>query len=188
MRAVRILGVDPGTVVVGFGCLVLTTRRAAAAASGESRPLAHRVANARAAGGGRAEYVDAGTLQLGRRRAIQERLLTLAREVGELLDRLQPDELALEEAFHGRSVQSALRLGEARGVVLAEAARREIAVHQFPPATVKRSVAGHGAATKEAVARMVSAALGRSDLELELDASDALALALCRVEQSRSGI
>ena len=123
-------------------------------------------------------------LELGKRRPIPERLWTLARELSELFDRLVPQEVALEEAFHGRSIQSALRLGEVRGVVLAEAARRGLPVHQFAPARVKRRVAGHGAANKAAVARMVESAVGAGPGLLP-DASDALAVALCRAEERR---
>lgn len=183
MVEVRILGIDPGSVVAGFGCVEYRARRAAESTS--ARPLAHRAANVASAGGGELSLVEAGVLELGRRRPIPERLWTLARELAELLDRLEPQEVALEEAFYGRSIQSALRLGEVRGVVLAEAARRGIDVHQFAPARVKRRVAGHGAANKAAVARMVESAVGAGSA-LAPDASDALAVALCRAEERRA--
>ena len=186
MAVVRILGVDPGTAVVGFGCLELREGRAAGPAS--SVPLAHRVANAvrGPAAGQKVELVEAGVLRLGRRGLrIEHRLLALARSLAELLDRLEPQELALEEAFYGKSVQSALRIGEARGVVMAEACRHQVEVHQFAPARIKRCVTGHGAATKEAVARMTGRLLDLDRPPLPLDASDALAAALCRVEERR---
>ena len=133
--------------------------------------------------------VESGRLRLGGSRvAIEVRLLRLSVELAALIERLKPDELALEEAFYGRNVQSALRIGEARGVVLAEAARRGVAVFQFPPARIKRSVAGYGAATKDRVARMAGEQLGLSLGHLPRDATDALAVALCRLEERRAQI
>jgi crossover junction endodeoxyribonuclease RuvC len=117
--------------------------------------------------------------------AIEHRLSALARSLGEILDRLEPQELALEEAFFGKSVQSALRIGEARGVVLAEASRRQVAVHQFAPARIKRCLTGHGAASKEAVAQMTARLLALDRPPQPMDATDALAVALCRVEARR---
>jgi len=131
--------------------------------------------------------VELGVLRLGGRGVpIEHRLSALARSLGEILDRLQPQELALEEAFYGKSVQSALRIGEARGVVLAEASRRQVAVHQFAPARIKRCITGHGAASKESVAHMTGQLLALGSTPQPLDASDALAVALCRVEDRRN--
>ncbi len=136
--------------------------------------------------GSKVQLVEAGVLRLGRRSlGIEHRLLALALSLGELLDRLEPQELALEEAFYGKSVQSALRIGEARGVVLAEACRRQVDVHQVAPARIKRCITGHGAATKEAVARMAGRLLDLDRMPEPLDASDAVAAALCRVEERR---
>ena len=107
-------------------------------------------------GGGRLAVVEAGALRLGRSSdPIPGRLRNLADAVRRLIGELGPDELALEEAYFGRSVQSALRIGESRGVILAEADRAGVAVSQFPPARIKRSVTGNGSASKEQVARMV---------------------------------
>lgn len=187
MAVVRILGIDPGTVVVGFGCLEV---REAAVPVGPV-PVALRAANAVRMGprDPTLRVLDAGVLRLGGRRSIAERLSRLAKEVADLLDRLQPQELALEEAFHGKSVQSAFRIGEARGVVLAESARRAVQVHQFAPARIKRCITGGGAASKDAVANMILRLLpegpwrGRA---LPVDATDALAAALTRAEMRRS--
>ncbi len=182
---VRILGVDPGTAVVGFGCLELREGRPPRTSN---QPLAQRVLNVVAGPRGRqkVELIEAGVLRLGGRQvSIEHRLYALSRELGELLDRLAPQELALEEAFFGKSVQSALRIGEARGVVLAEASRRSVTVRQFAPARVKRCVTGHGAASKQAVARMAGQLLSLKSLPRPADATDALAVALCCVEERR---
>ena len=150
-----------------------------------------RTANTlRAGGGGEIALIDCGVLRLGRDRMIPDRLLALSDQLRDLIARLQPTELALEEAFYGKSASSALRIGEARGVILAEAARAELAIHQYAPARIKRSVAGAGDASKEAVAAMVQQQLGAAATArlagLESDASDALAVAFTRVEEWRS--
>lgn len=187
MAVVRILGIDPGTSVVGFGCLEL---RETAAPIGRA-PMALRAGNVVRAGPGDQTLLvlDAGVLRLGSHRPIAERLRRLAQDMAALLERLQPQELALEEAFYGKSVQSALRIGEARGVVLAESARRDVAVHQFAPARIKRCITGGGAASKEAVAAMVLRLLPAGPWRrsrLPGDATDALAVALTRAEMRRS--
>lgn len=191
VAVVRILGIDPGTQVVGFGCLEVVVdgpRRS----HGEA-PLALRAGNAvRLDGGhsGQARVIASGVLRLGGRGvALQDRLLSLADQVRDLLGSLQPSEVALEEAFYGKSVQAALRIGEARGVVLAESARAGLAVFQFAPARVKRCVTGRGAASKEAVASMVAQLVCSAAAAVPgtpADATDALAVALTRLEQRRS--
>lgn len=191
MAVVRILGIDPGTRVVGFGCLEMVVdgpRRS----HGEV-PLALRTSNTVRAGSGSCAGVRLmamGVLRLGARESsLPQRLLALAEQFGDLIVRLQPNEIAVEEAFYGKSVQAALRIGEARGVVLAESARAGLPVHQFAPARVKRSVTGRGAAAKETVAAMVRqlVAMGAAVLEdVPPDATDAVAVALTRVEQCRS--
>lgn len=194
MAVVRILGIDPGTLVVGFGCLEVAARAPVRSHAGV--PMALRAANAMAAGGEvPLRVVAMGALRLGgRSQAVAMRLAALAEQLTGLLDQLQPDELALEEAFFGKSVQSALRIGEARGVVLAMAARRGLAIHEFPPARVKQCIAGRGDASKETVAAMLGlqiAGVGRARSSADgesmpPDATDALAVALTRAEMRRS--
>ncbi|HLQ38011.1 MAG TPA: crossover junction endodeoxyribonuclease RuvC [Planctomycetota bacterium] len=188
VAVLRILGIDPGTVVVGFGCLELTT---GGVAMPRLPPLALRASNAvQVAGGGELRFVTAGTIRLGRRGdTVAERLHVLAQRLGELLDRLAPYEVALEEAFCGKSVQSALRIGEARGVVMAESGRRRLVVHEYSPARIKRCVAGSGVAAKATVAVMLAHLLpgaAQCTESLPADASDALAVALTRAEERRS--
>jgi crossover junction endodeoxyribonuclease RuvC len=186
VAVIRILGIDPGTQVVGFGCLELQLDDAGTPAGAV---LALRVANfVRTGGAHHLRPIECGVLRLGgRQRDVPERLWSLCDQFRGLLQRLQPQELALEEAFYGKSVQAALRIGEARGVVLAEAARCGLAIHQYPPARIKRCVSGRGDAGKEAVAEMVLRQLGAASSSLlPADASDALAAAMTRVEERRS--
>lgn len=192
MVAVRILGIDPGTSVVGYACLEVAVG-GTIGARGDA-PLAMRASNVVRVGGGGGDAVRllvAGALRLGGRDCpLAVRLRSLADQFGELVRSWSPQEVAIEEAFYGKSVQAALRIGEARGVVLAESARAGIDVHQFAPARVKRCVTGRGAASKEAVAAMVGQLVqhGRQALQGELprDATDAVAVAWTRLEQRRS--
>ncbi|MDA0372676.1 MAG: crossover junction endodeoxyribonuclease RuvC [Planctomycetota bacterium] len=187
MGALRILGIDPGTLVVGFACVEVEEARARRAPSAEA-PMALRASNLVRAGGGegRVRLVEAGAVRLGRSASVGDRLSRLVTELESWIERFAPHEVALEEAFCGKSVQSALRIGEARGVVLATAHRSGLVVHQYPPARIKRRVAGHGAASKEAVSRMAVQALGVAGIDGPADATDAVAVALCRVEERRA--
>jgi len=191
VAVVRILGIDPGTLVVGFGCLEITID-GPRSGSGVV-PLGLRASNVVRAGGGDrgVRLVAAGVMRLGGRDApLPARLLALARQFRALLGDVAPGELAVEQAFHGKSVQAALRIGEARGVVLAEAAAAGVDVHQFAPARVKRCVTGSGAAGKEQVGAMIRQMLRASDAAtvdgLPADATDAVAIAWTRLEVRRS--
>lgn len=150
------LGIDPGSRKTGWGLVEET--------GGDLRRLGHGVA---ASGSG----------------DISTRLGRIAVCIEEILDEWSPDAVALERAFVGKNVSSALRLGEVRGVVLAGAGRRGLPVTDYPPATVKVAVAGAGAAEKVMVARGVSALLGTT-VEAG-DATDALAVAICHLRHDR---
>ena len=177
----RILGIDPGSRVVGFGCI--ETRAAhverAHRADPGGLPIANQV-DLSAGGRGAVHLVEAGVVEAGTSAdALPARLRRIGDGIDGLLRRLSPHVLVLEEAFFGKSVQAALRMGEARGVVILCAARAGVAIHQYPPATIKQAVAGAGSAGKEQVARMAALLLGSRTAVWPLDASDALAAALC---------
>ena len=194
VAVVRILGIDPGTQVVGFGCLEIAVD--VPRPRGDVVPMAMRGSNVVRCGSGQGQgdgvrLLAAGVLRLGgRTAALPDRLFALSEQFRGLLAQFAPDELAIEEAFYGKSAQAALRIGEARGVVLAESARARLSVHQFAPARVKRCVTGNGAAGKESVAAMIRQFVqhGREALAngLPLDATDAVAVAWTRLEQRRS--
>jgi crossover junction endodeoxyribonuclease RuvC len=191
VAVVRILGIDPGTQIVGYGVLEIAVG-GTPWQHGEV-PLALRASNVVQAGAGSSDVrlIAAGVLRLGGRDAeLPARLLALAVQFRSLLASQAPTELALEQAFQGKSVQAALRIGEARGVVLAEAAAAGVAVHQFAPARVKRCVTGNGAAGKAAVASMVQHLVRREGRAmvagLPADATDAVAVAWTRLEERRS--
>ena len=154
-----VLGIDPGTRVVGYGAVV--------AARGGPRLL---VCGA----------IDAGP------HAVPERLARIARDVRFLLGRLRPAAVVVEKAFHAQNAQSALRLGEGRGVILAAAAEHGCRIVEYPPAVAKKALC-HGGATKAQIRAMVMTILGLAVRPEPDDASDALALALTHVHRVRLG-
>ncbi|HXU73762.1 MAG TPA: crossover junction endodeoxyribonuclease RuvC [Polyangia bacterium] len=149
----RILGIDPGTRYFGYGVI-------------------ERVA------AGRVRYIECGVLEPRRTGELAARLGEIAAGLAEVLDELRPDVVAVEGVFHGVNARSALQLGHSRGVALATAGARDLKVHEYAPATVKRAVAGNGQATKDQVQAMVLALCGLKRAP-RLDASDALAVAIC---------
>jgi crossover junction endodeoxyribonuclease RuvC len=154
---VRALGIDPGSRVTGWGVV----ERAGAA----YRRLA------------------SGVVRLDASEALAGRLARLHAECLALLAAWSPDTIVLERNFVARNVQSAFRLGEVRGVVLAAAAASGRPVHEYAPATVKLAAVGHGRADKDTMIRGIVALL-RLDVRPSADAADALALALCHLQQA----
>lgn len=152
---VRVLGVDPGSLSTGWGLL-----------GGEpARP----------------SVIDCGEIRPARSLAFADRLAVLQREFDAVLERLAPDEAAVEAPFHGVSARSALQLAHARGVLLASLAARGVTVAEYSPATVKKSVTGNGRAEKRQVHVMVRGLLGPAADSAGHDLSDALAVGLCHL-------
>ena len=150
-----VLGIDPGTRVMGYGALVL-------------RPEGPVL-------------LAAGTLRAPAGESPPRRLGILLDRLEDLLGRLKPDVVVVESAFAGENVQSAIRIGEGRGLALAVAARRGLEVMEVTPASAKRAVTGNGRADKEQVAQMVARELGLEAPPDSRDATDALAMALTYV-------
>src|SRR5262245_56974769 len=146
-----ILGVDPGTRRLGWG---VVTR--------EGSRLRHR---------------GHGVVVLDPDASLAERLAVIETELSDVIRRFGPDTGSVESLFFHKDAQAAAKLGHARGVVLLCLARAGVAVAEYPPARVKRTVAGNGAADKRQVAQIVRMLLGLDSFP-ELDASDALALAI----------
>jgi crossover junction endodeoxyribonuclease RuvC len=152
-----LLGVDPGSIRTGFGVVASDGRR-------------HRL-------------VEMGALVPRAKDSLPARLRFLHEGIRELIDRLRPDALAVEDIFHAANARSALVLGHVRGVVLLAGAESGLPVHAFSPATVKLQVAGFGRAEKRQVAIMVSRHLGLARDTAPGDAADALAVALCLAQR-----
>lgn len=146
------LGIDPGSRVTGWG--VVEERR------------------------GALRHVASGTIALPPTEPLTRRLARLQGECRALVARFAPAAVVLERAFVSRNVQSAFRLGEARGAVLAAVGEQDVTLREYAPASVKLATCGDGQADKAAVARGVTLRLGLARMP-EADAADALALALC---------
>lgn len=156
----RVIGVDPGSAVTGFGVV-------------EGR-------------GGSAEHIAAGVIRPDSRTAYPNKLLTIYQRLCELIGLYSPDAMSLERSFVAANVQSAFRLGEARAMALLAAANHRLELFEYAPAHVKLTVAGHGRADKSQVKFMVRRALAMSETSaLTDDAADALAIALCHLSMAR---
>lgn len=107
------------------------------------------------------------------------RYLALHIGIMDIITKWKPDEMAIEEPFFGKNVQSMLKLGRAQGIIIGGALHHGIPVYQYPPREVKNAVTGSGAAPKEQVARMLTMLLPGAQLPTELDATDALAVCIC---------
>lgn len=148
-----ILGVDPGTNVMGYGVISVK--------------------------GNSITVLQFGVIHIGKYGEHALKLKKIFDRVISLLDEYHPDEVALEAPFFGKNVQSMLKLGRAQGVAMAAALSREIPIVEYAPKKVKQSVTGNGNASKEQVAKMLMQIFKIKELPKLLDATDALAVALC---------
>lgn len=148
-----ILGLDPGTSVMGYGVILI---------QGSSLKL-----------------LQFGVIHLSKLESHELRLKKIFDRVLGIIDEFSPDEVALEAPFYGKNVQSMLKLGRAQGVAMSAALHREIPIVEYAPKKVKQSVTGNGNASKEQVARMLMQIFAFKELPKLLDASDALAVAVC---------
>ncbi len=149
----RILGIDPGSRHTGYG--VLTSS------------------------GGKLSVVCYGRLSPKPKSDLPSRLAQLLDGMGELLDEQEPTLAALETPFQGLNPRSLIALAQARGALLAEIARRGVAVREYSPTQVKTAVSGYGRASKDQVIQMVCRILGIDGKPPNSDAADALAVAIC---------
>ena len=158
-----VLGIDPGTRTAGFGVVEVEGR-----------------------GAGTERALDYGSIDLPESMDHTLRLQRIYDRILELVDRHHPDEAAVEVPFLGHNVQSMRKLVRVEATVMLAAMHRQIPVAQYAPAEVKKAITGSGRAAKEQVAFMVDALLG-TGTDRGLDASDALAVALCHARRARTG-
>lgn len=151
---VTILGIDPGTNLLGFGIIRV---------DGSSKP----------------HYIDMGVLDLRKVQSPYEKLHLISEKVAALCDLHHPDCMAIESPFYGRNAQVILKLGRAQGAAMSSALSRGVSIHEYAPRKAKLAICGNGAASKEQVSLMVHKTLGITIAEQHLDATDALALAMC---------
>ena len=149
----RILGVDPGSRRTGYGCI-------------ETR-------------GGRHRLVACGALAAPAHAPLPDRLLVVHDGLAKLLAAHEPEAVALEDLFYARNVRSALVLAHVRGVLMLAASEAGVPAAEYSPAAVKQAVVGYGRADKRQVQQMVTLLLGLDAPPSPLDASDALAVAVC---------
>ena len=155
-----ILGIDPGTNILGFGVIGINSRGA--------------------------YYKDMGVFDLRKIKDPFEKLANIFTGVSELIEEYQPDELAVESPFYGKNAQVILKLGRAQGAALTPAVMRGIPVAEYAPRKAKIAICGNGAASKEQVAMMIQKTLKVQLDPKYLDATDALAIALCHHYQLSS--
>ncbi len=154
-----ILGIDPGTLIMGYGAIETENNKA--------------------------KMITMGVIDL---RKINDPYLKLQhiydRTVG-LIEAYHPDELAIEAPFFGKNVQSMLKLGRAQGVAIAAALSRKMPIFEYAPLKIKMSITGSGAASKEQVAGILQHTLGFKEIPKNLDATDGLAAAMCHFYQRK---
>jgi crossover junction endodeoxyribonuclease RuvC len=152
-----VLGVDPGSLVTGYG-IIQTGNRAC-------------------------KVLVCGAIKNHATTAMPERLKLIFQTLTTLITAFEPDELAIETAFYGKNAQSALKLGQARGVSILAAVTNNIPTHEYSPREVKKAVVGNGTASKEQVQAMMKSILKLKKLPRYYDTTDALAVAVCHVQR-----
>lgn len=156
-----ILGIDPGTVIMGYGLIKI---------NGKDMQL-----------------VDMGILKLSSGQDVYDRLGKIHHKVAALIETFQPDSFAIEAPFFGKNVQSMLKLGRAQGVAIAAAMQANLSVCEYSPKKVKQSITGNGNASKEQVMKMLEQLLHFKHNSKYMDATDALSVAVCHhFQQSNS--
>ena len=154
-----IMGIDPGTNLMGYALLSVC--------------------------GNKAEMIAFGVIRLGRYPTHYLKLGKIYERVSGIINEYHPDELAIEAPFFGKNVQSMLKLGRAQGVAICAAIQHEIPITEYEPRKIKVAITGNGAASKEQVATMLQKMLKISDeiMTIQLDATDALAVSYCHFLQ-----
>ncbi len=152
-RIEKILGVDPGTNILGYSVIDISR--------------------------GEPHILDLGVIKLDKKSDHHIRLKEIFLQLQEVIETYSPDVLAIEAPFYGKNVQSMLKLGRAQGVAMAAAITMGLDIAEYPPKRIKQAVTGNGNAAKEQVSAMLSQILKRSFEHVSLDATDALATAYC---------
>ncbi len=155
-----ILGIDPGTVVLGFGLIQIKDKQAS--------------------------LIEMGVLKLAKYKDANVRLQLIYNKVSELHRVFKPTQFAIEAPFYGKNVQSMLKLGRAQGVAIAAAMQAGLSATEYSPKKIKQSITGNGNATKEQIWKMLQQILKFKDEPEFLDATDAVAVALCHYYQLNS--
>jgi len=153
----RVIGIDPGTIVCGYGIIDSV--------------------------GSKMNAVCFGAIRVKKEATFPERLVQIHKGLGEVIREHHPEVASVEQLFVGKSVKSAMRTGEGRGIAVLTAALEGLPVHEYTPAEVKKSVVGVGGAHKTQVQEMVRIILGLAKVPRPQDAADALAIAICHCQR-----
>ena len=148
-----ILGVDPGTIVTGYGIIELNKNKIS--------------------------HITSGIIKLSATKSLPEKLKIIYTDLEKLIRTYKPDEFAIETAFYGKNIQSAMKIGYARGVSLLAAVNNKVLIAEYAPGEIKKAVVGRGSASKQQVAFMIKTILNLKKLKMKSDESDALAIAIC---------
>ena len=148
-----ILGIDPGTTIMGYGLILVQSKKF--------------------------ELINMGVLNLSKLKTHELKLKKIFERTLQLIEEYKPDEVAVEAPFFGKNVQSMLKLGRAQGVAMSAALYRDIPIFEYSPKKIKMSITGNGNASKEQVASMLKSLLNIKELPKHLDATDGLAAAVC---------
>ena len=154
-----ILGIDPGLVQTGYGLIKINREKK--------------------------EVLDYGIISPDTKSNLSNRLQTIYNDIIEIIDRFKPNTVAIEEVFYGKNVKSALLLGHARGVAMVSASKYNIPVFEYSAKKVKQAITGNGNAHKEQVKFMIMKDLNLKNFNAPIDASDALAIAICHLYQTK---
>lgn len=160
-KSIRIMGIDPGSRITGYGVVEKS--------------------------GSSVKHIDNGAVITSPKMPLGERLLRIHEGLSEVIARYEPETVAMETVFVSKNVSSALKLGHARGVAMLAASQNGLEVHEYAPTEVKKAVVGTGRAEKKQVQEMVRMILGLPEIAQE-DASDALAVAICRCHHHNNAL
>ena len=155
-----ILGIDPGTTIMGYGIIQIT----------QNKPV----------------LITMGVIELKKYSDHYVKLRHIFKRTLSLIDEYHPDEVAIESQFYGKNIQSMIKLGRAQGVAISAALYRSIPIFEYAPRKIKLSITGRGNASKEQVAGILQNILKIKDLPVKLDATDGLAAAICHHFQKKS--
>lgn len=156
----RVLGVDPGTAITGYGVVDYD---------------------------GALRLVECGAIVTPARMALPERLLAIHSDLSAVIHRCHPEAVAVEELFFSANVRTAMSVGHARGVVLLAAAQANLPIYHYKPSEVKQAVTGYGGATKRQIQEMVRMLLGMEAVLSPDDVADAVAIAICHAHSDHIG-
>ena len=158
----RILGIDPGFAIVGWGVVEYS--------------------------GSKFKTIAYGSIQTPAGMRIEERLFQIQKQLDFLFDTYHPDAMAVEELFFNNNITTGIRVAEARGVILVAAEAHGVPIAEYTPSQIKQAVVGYGKAEKKQIIAMVTMLLGLKEPPKPDDTADALAVAICHAHSDRSGL